>query len=286
MKIFPWPVLTDDTEGDYPNQVIETSNLVCSSDGVGLTIDWTPTTTCPYLNALLDKGDAKWLIELQCHRTLFIERYNHSCGHLNILVSPEDVRGTLHFRAYITATKQLSIEPTGVNEQLAGKYDLLEGDQLGWYETTFETDPEFAKNPGLRSLFTFREADEDESGTYYKLTETGDRFVIILSKSTYVKYATSRSARTEVKLASTTLLILPALVETLGMLKEKSSENSDGQTLKAEDIEEAPLRRLALLLRHRLSLEPHQVDDCSSIAVQLIQGKSDLLADCLSTLND
>jgi hypothetical protein len=286
MKIFPWPVLTDDTEGDYPNQVIETSNLVCSSDGVGLTIDWTPTTTCPYLNALLDKGDAKWLIELQCHRTLFIERYNHSCGHLNILVSPEDVRGTLHFRAYITATKQLSIEPTGVNEQLAGKYDLLEGDQLGWYETTFETDPEFAKNPGLRSLFTFREADEDESGTYYKLTETGDRFVIILSKSTYVKYATSRSARTDVKLASTTLLILPALVETLGMLKEKSSENSDGQTLKAEDIEEAPLRRLALLLRHRLSLEPHQVDDCSSIAVQLIQGKSDLLADCLSTLND
>lgn len=286
MKIFPWPVLTDDTEGDYPNQVIDTSNLVCSSDGVGLTIDWTPTTTCPYLNALIDKGDAKWLIELQCHRTLFIERYNHSCGHLNILVSPEDVRGTLHFRAYITATKQLSIEPTGVNEQLAGKYDLLEGDQLGWYETTFETDPEFAKNPGLRSLFTFREADEDESGTYYKLTETGDRFVIILSKSTYVKYATSRSARADVKLASTTLLILPALVETLGMLKEKSSEDSDGQTLKAEDIEEAPLRRLALLLRHRLSLEPHQVDDCSSIAVQLIQGKSDLLADCLSTLND
>jgi hypothetical protein len=286
MKIFPWPVLTDDTEGDYPNQVIETSNLVCSSDGVGLTIDWTPTTTCPYLNSLLDKGDAKWLIELLCHRTLFIERYNHSCGHLNILVSPEDVRGTLHFRAYITATKQLSIEPTGVNEQLAGKYDLLEGDQLGWYETTFETDPEFAKNPGLRSLFTFREADEDESGTYYKLTETGDRFVIILSKSTYVKYATSRSARADVKLASTTLLILPALVETLGMLKEKSSENSDGPTLKAEDIEEAPLRRLALLLRHRLSLEPHQVDDCSSIAVQLIQGKADLLADCLSTLND
>jgi len=286
MKIFPWPVLTDDTEGDYPNQVIESSNLVCSSDGVGLSIDWTPTTTCPYLNALLDNGDAKWLIELQCHRTLFIERYNHSCGHLNILVSPEDVRGTLHFRAYITATKQLSIEPTGVNEQLAGKYDLLEGDQLGWYETTFETDPEFAKNPGLRSLFTFREADEDESGTYYKLTETGDRFVIILSKSAYVKYATSRSARADVKLASTTLLILPALVETLGMLKEKSSENSDGQTLKAEDIEEAPLRRLALLLRHRLSLEPHQLDDCSSIAVQLIQGKSDLLADCLSTIND
>jgi hypothetical protein len=286
MKIFPWPVLTDDTEGDYPNQVIETSNLVCSSDGVGLTIDWTPTTTCPYLNALLDKGDVKWLIELQCHRTLFIERYNHSCGHLTILVSPEDVRGTLHFRAYITATKQLTIEPTGVNEHLAGKYDLLEGDQLGWYETSFETDPEFAKNPGLRSLFTFREADEDESGTYYKLTETGDRFVVILSKSAYVKYATSRSARADVKLASSTLLILPALVETLGMLKEKSSEDSDGQTLKAEDIEEAPLRRLALLLRHRLSLEPHQLEDCSSTAVQLIQGKSDLLADCLSTLND
>jgi hypothetical protein len=28
------------------------------------------------------------------------------------------------------------------------------------------------------------------------------------------------------------------------------------------------------------------VDDCSSIAVQLIQGKTDLLAGCLSTLND
>ena len=286
MKIFPWPVLTDEPDGDYPNQAIETSNLNCTSDGIGLSIDWTPSTTCPYLNELLEKGDAKWLIELQCHRTLFIERHYHSVGHLKIPVSPEDVRGTLHFRAYITATNDLTIEPSGVKEELAGKYELLEGDQLGWYETTFETDPEFAKNPGLRSLFTFREADENESGTYYKLTETGDRFVIILSKSTYVKYATSRSAKADVKLASTTLLILPALVETLGMLRDKASENTDGQTLKAEDIEEAPLRRLALLLRHRLSLEPHQVDDCSSIAVQLIQGKTDLLAGCLSTLND
>jgi hypothetical protein len=119
MKLFPWPVLTDEPDGDYPNQAIETSNLNCTSDGIGLIIDWTPTTTCPYLNALLEKGDAKWLIELQCHRTLFIERHYHSFGHLKIPVSPEDVRGTLHFRAYITTTKQLAIEPTGVNEQLA-----------------------------------------------------------------------------------------------------------------------------------------------------------------------
>ncbi len=286
MKIFPWPVLTDELDGDYPKQAIVTDNLTCTSDGVGLSIVWTPATNCPYLNRLIENGDAKWLIELQCHRTLFIERHYHSYGHLNITLSPDDIRGTLHFRAYITATKDLQIEPSGVKEELAGKYELLEGDQLAWYETTFETDPEFAKNPGLRSLFTFREANENETGTYYKLTETGDRFVVILSKPTYVRYATSRSARADVKLASTTLLILPALVETLGMLKDKASEINEGSTLKAEDIEEAPLRRLALLLRHRLSLEPHQVDDCSSIAVQLIQGKTDLLAGCLSTLND
>jgi hypothetical protein len=288
MKTFPWPVLTDEKDGDYPGQYILTDDLKCTFSGSDLVIEWSPSTNCSYINQLLSENKVYWVIETICPRTLLVSRKKHNAGPLRVEHSAEDVRGTLYFRAHIVATSQITIKPNGLKSGLEGEYILDAGDQLGTFELSFETNLEYIKNPGLKSLLTFRAATEEEKDINYHVTMPGDRIVVVLPKKVYEKYALSRQSQAGYKFIASALLILPALIESISRLDEQAKASKE--PLKAEDVEQAALQRLAILLKARVGINPSDIKNFeggySSIALKIMQGdqSGSILQDCLTTL--
>jgi hypothetical protein len=228
MKMYPWPFLTDEEGGDFKNSYINTNlNELSARVRAGLfSLEFTPSTNSSYINNQIVNSNLKWEAEVVCGSTFFSETFHvNNRGVISISIPKDELLGDITLSIRIICNREFNYTSEEFSREFDGADFLLKtGDIIGEKTVHWLLDQQFAKAPGLKSIFEFRRPADNEADEHNYVIE--DKIIgIILPKRLFEefqdKYAQADVAK---KLYSETVVIGPLVA----ILSDLSS--NDAQT--------------------------------------------------------
>ena len=213
MKIYPWPFLTGDKGGDFEEYHITTKSeeLTAQIKNGILWVSFTPTTNSIYINQLLENNNVRWEIEIVCNSTFFSKIFHSAYNQeIEISIPKDDLLGSISVILRVVSNKDfnyLSSEFSKEFEEVS--FVMRSGDIIG--EKTFHwlLDHQFSKAPGLKSIFEFRIANENDENAHSYVIE--EKIIgIILPRRVFEEFHEKYTqANTSKKFLSQTVIIGP-----------------------------------------------------------------------------
>lgn len=280
MSNFPWPIITENpATTDYPGLTINLRDLSVEASVEGMRIMWAPSTNADSLNKMLNEGQACWVVEFNCPKTLFMRRHNVPYGGaLDALLSFNEVRGDVYINVYVQCAMNIdNFKPQGMAPELAAlDFSLRSGDIIGSGHFKVFADPDFLMAPGMRSIFKIRPAGPADGSASYRCSDDGEYFTIVLSKTLYGQFHRARqSAGAAGKKAASGLIVLPPLAL---LIKDLSTVDPDSPNLTTAQ------RRLFKLLESCGIAELNASTPHLEVAMKLLEN-SKVLATCFEKIS-
>lgn len=217
MNNFPWPIITDNpATSDYEGLISSLhKEMTIEASSEGISFRWNPATSSDFINQMLAQGQACWIIEFNCPKTLLMHRLKLPINtELSKLLSFNEVRGDVYINVYIQCAAQIdAFKPAGIPPELAAlDFSLRAGDIIGSARMKVFADPEYLMAPGMKSIFKIRPAGPTDGNASYRCNNDGDYFTIVLNKTLYNQFERARmSAKSAGKKAASGLIVLTPL---------------------------------------------------------------------------
>ncbi len=215
---FPYPVLgnSDDIVGEFSwdaaykmsdtNILITAKMLLRNND----------------LQELIDKGDVKFAVRVECPLTYYRETFVGSCESVEIQIDAGAVRGTVIVVPFIASISKLDCycPPSAHSDYAGSEFTISEGGILAFGpKATFIADKEFVGSKRrIQSIMEVVRHTKEGAEPEYKLSN--DKIEIYLNSKDWDVYQASKSnpaARNIIHAA----VVFPVLLEALACLDEE-----------------------------------------------------------------
>lgn len=225
-RLFTYPVLAEDRDDYKTCKFSATAKYSYASDATGdLTFDVNLSTDCAEINRLLARGDAEYLLHVECPATIFRRVFTQALGKFVSKIPLSLVKDKIFLATFIVLRRDVkNFSCADWNEDFDGlTFDLPKGSILA-YENfpsfTLAEDPNLFRNAG--SIFSvYRRLDDDAPFTF-EMTE--QKIKIGLNSKDfelYRRYCENPSLQPILN----AMIILPVLVALFNDLKQDVQEH-------------------------------------------------------------
>jgi hypothetical protein len=186
------------------------------------------------LNKLITTGDAKYVTHVECSNTVFRKAYEFSETEYRIAIPRSELNDAVEVNAFVRASKDLpGYQVAGAHPDYDGaKFDVRAGDILAVGEGfIFPIETTFDSMARIGSIFQLRESSEDGDHPM-RLDPNHDKLIITLSKPDMKAYKQIKKQPNLLSMTST-LLVMPVLIEALRMLDESGKEEDHRRWVRA-----------------------------------------------------
>ena len=227
MKKFPWPFLTSNKKEDFDKACITTplSSLKAKVTSGVFKLQCQPLTDSKYVNGLISAKQVCWEAEISCRSTFFSKvYYPDSSNNLTIAIPTGNLNGDIAMSLRLTVTGELNYASDEFSQVFGGsEFPLRSGDIIGEKVVHWLLDHEFAKAPGLKSIFEISPPRGNEPDEHAFVSEE-KKIRIILPKDLFEDFHEShQQAAGSRKLYSHTAII-GALVSILTRLSSEEPQ--------------------------------------------------------------
>ena len=220
----PHPVLGlgDDIAGDFR------SDMDVKMGREEITINITNYIENSYIEEMVDKGIAKFCVDVNCKKTLFRKTYLVSAMRHSIRIPSNALRDKVSVSFYLVATADTKeYAPTNSNRDYEDqRFHLQSGDVIGYGgEAEFVALKKWEDQRGISSFLVIRPG-EHKSGPY-TADLNSEKVVVFLCKEDYAAFRlASESGFDDIFLSS---IVLPVVVYSLNQMLENSEHYKDYQ---------------------------------------------------------
>jgi len=259
-RSFPHPVVGNND--DVPAAAFQAS-IITTSDPKNYYITIDINSSSKTLNAIVEEEKAAYTAHIECSNTLFRKAFSFREGKKTITISKEDLNDLVEVNVFVCATKKISgysIEGAHPDYGTA-TFEISPGDMLAISESyVFPAENEFDSMNRVGAIMTIKESSSDEEAPM-QIEPNGEKVVILLSKADFREYKTIRAGSESLAGPLTCAIVLPALMEAVGILKAREDD---------EDASEHPYRWMRIL-SERIEASGLKDEDILIIAQRLLE---------------
>jgi hypothetical protein len=271
-RLFPHPVLRPELEesayaDDYVDSHFSAEIEVHISDG-RLVVKPNFKLSEPYLEELIDREQARYVLIVECKDTFFVEPYPSKDADMVITLEPGAVYGQTQFHPLIYVTQEVRGYTSSNLDAEWGdsSFDLSQAMVLAAAETrVYNLYPEEYKNP--QSIMRVQDTPNIDTG-YWEVTTDDEWIIVSVSSEQHELLKDHLAGDTKYTPELLNGLFLPALQQVLSTMVDAKESN--------EFVEDKWYRCLQARMDNE-GLELNSLNDCASVAQKMFSGPLGLL---------
>jgi len=213
----------DDVPGSAFQAIVE-----MSSDKEHIYLDVDVACSSTTLNALVEAGDASFVLHVECGNTLYRRAFDFGAAKHRVAVSSALLNDAVEVNVFARATKALHsyrVDKSHTDYGTAA-FEIRKDDVLAIAEgQLFHIDSSFDSMARIGSIMQIQEAAE-EGDLPIRADFNGDKIVVILAKKDFADYKALKGEENIVGLLTTTI-VLPVLIEALHILENERGADEE-----------------------------------------------------------
>jgi hypothetical protein len=245
-RSYPHPVVGN--RDDVPGAAFQAS-LEMTSDKEAVYLDAAIKCSSKTINDLIKKGDATFVLHVECSNTLFRRAFEFRDVNHRIQIPADNLNDAVEVNVFARAIRDLSGYKVDMAHSDYGKvlFDVEKGDIVAVGEgQVFYVESNFDSLSPIGSIMQIQEG-QDDGDIPMRAEFNADKIQIVLSKKEFADYKLLKSME-GISVALTTAIVLPVLIEAIHILKEEPEEE-DRRWIRA-------LRRRMEVLDLKITGEP------------------------------
>jgi hypothetical protein len=182
------------------------------------------------INDLLARGDAAYVLHVECSNTMFRRAYSFIDVAHRISIPADSLNDAVEVNVFVRAMNPIPAYriPGAHTDYGETAFDVRRGDILAVAEgLVFHIESSFDSLSRIGSIMQIQETQK-EGDMPMEFSPEGDKIVIFLSKSDFADYRLLK-AHEGVAGPLTTTIVLPVLIEAIRTLKDDSEGLDDGR---------------------------------------------------------
>ena len=221
-RAYPHPVVGN---ADDVLEAAFQAPMVVENDGVNYYLIVDIQCSSETISALIEKGDAAYVVHVECSNTLYRNATEFSETNKEIMIPVENLNAVVEVNVFVRAKRDFSHYTVENSHSDYGDatFSIVSGDILAVAEgMRFDADIDFDALRSVSSIMQIQQHSAD--GDKPMAVEFNDeKITILLSSHDFENYKIVRASK---PLSATVVatLVLPALMEALRMLQENRSE--------------------------------------------------------------
>jgi len=222
-RSYPHPVLGN--RDDVPNAAFQ-AVIEMTSDREFVYIEAEVASSCDTLNSMIDKGDAEFVLHVECSNTMFRQAYSFSDISHRVSIPATELNGAVEVNVFAQALRRISpyTVPEAHSDYGDTAFDIRKGDILAVAEgRIFDVESHFDSFKPVGSIMQISESSLN-GDIPLNIHFNADKIVIFLSKKDFADYKVLKFTE-NVLGPLTTSIVFPVLIEALHLLKQVDSHN-------------------------------------------------------------
>jgi hypothetical protein len=234
MKKYPWPFLTGNCNEDFGKACITTSlvHLKAKASRGLFSLNFRASSNSNYINGLISTKQVGWEAEIACRSTFFSQIHHpDENGYLSISIPTGNLNGDISMSLRLTVLRELNYTSNEFSKEFEGSsFPLRTGDIIGERNVHWLLDHQFAKAPGLKSIFEISPPRGNEADEHAFITEE-KKIRIILPRALFEEFHESHQQSSNSRKLYSHTVIIGALVSVLTRLSSEEPQTKAEQKL-------------------------------------------------------
>jgi hypothetical protein len=223
-RSYPYPVVGN--RDDVPGAAFQAA-VELSSDKEAIYFDTAIACSSKTINNLVKRGDASFVLHVECSNTLFRRAFEFHTPNHRIQIPADNLNDAVEVNVFARATRDLSAYKVDSAHSDYGDvtFEVEKGDILAVGEGhVFDLDASFDALKSIGSIMEIHESAQ-EGDLPMRVEFNAPKIQIVLSRKDFADYKLLK-VHESVTVALTTAIILPVLVEAIHYMKDDEANDS------------------------------------------------------------